>query len=194
MVIFIGVNRLLSNVLTQPWFLSALGISLVLGIAVIIWRKRKNTNTGDAKVLPAPLSIPSYRESLANLNPELERARRYGHSLSIAVVRIKSDNLLPKNLNGSFSVNNKWFSYQFISSFIGQLLQENLRGCDSVTYDVTHNYYVILFAETSRNQADKVMQRFQKMIQQRTQLDIHYGISEFPQNGILIQDLVKKAY
>jgi GGDEF domain-containing protein len=185
----------LTNPLLQTWLILLVlvgGVSFVLGL---LWSRRKVKFAVNKGIYGSwHTSIPRYRRALHRLTAELERARRYGNSLTIAVLSVDADQ--PRQRKRSFITlaDNAEIASHFFFSIISALLRDNLRNCDMLTYDVTNDYYVILMPETSASFADQAMTRLNEIIAKRVKVNLRCGIAEFPTDGLTIDDLVNHAY
>ncbi len=167
-------------------------------------RNRKTIFSPNGR-LPSPDvqlgAIPTFRRSLPQLTNELARVRRYNRPLSIIVLRIESDQLLldlKRSLatdgNGSASsYTNMIQTLQLVFSLVGSILRESLRESDIACYDVANNQYVIMLPECTRQQAQLTVRRLKKLLFKRTAGHLVAGIAEFPSDGLIIEDLVKRA-
>jgi hypothetical protein len=147
-------------------------------------------------------AIPTFRRSLPQLTNELARVRRYNRPLSIIILRIESDQLLLdlKRSLASDSGNGSANSYsniiqtlQLVFSLVGSILRESLRESDIACYDVANNQYVIMLPECTRHQGLMTVRRLKKLLFKRTAGHLMAGIAEFPGDGLIIEDLIKRA-
>ncbi len=139
-------------------------------------------------------SIPRYRRALHRLTAELERARRYGNSLTIAVLSVDPEQQKHRKRSFTTLADNAEIASHFFFSIISALLRDNLRNCDMLTYDVTNDYYVILMPETSASFAEQAITRLNEIITKRVKVNLCFGIAEFPTDGLTIDDLVTHSY
>ncbi len=179
----------------QAWLILLILVSAGSFLLGLLWSRRKvrfAVNKGLYGNWHA--SIPRYRRWLHRLTAELERARRYGNSLTIVVLVV--DDGQPKQRQRSFVTlaDNAEIASHFFFSIISSLLRDNLRNCDMLTYDVTNDYYVILMPETSASFAEQAMLRLNEIISKRVKVNLRIGIAEFPADGLTIDDLVNHAY
>ncbi|MCG8607907.1 hypothetical protein MJD09_23340 [bacterium] len=130
--------------------------------------------------------------------------RRYNRPLTIAVLKIESDQLLidlKRNLISELDDSERrGNSYghiirtiQLVFSLAGSLLGESLRESDMATYDVATNQYIIALPECDTAQAMQTVHRLKKLLFKRTAGHLVEGVAEFPKDGIIIEDLVYKA-
>jgi len=179
----------------QTWLILLVlvgGISFILGL---LWSRRKVKFAVNKGIYGNwHTSIPRYRRALHRLTAELERARRYGNSLTIAVLSVDGDQQRQRKRSFITLADNAEIASHFFFSIISALLRDNLRNCDMLTYDVTNDYYVILMPETSASFADQAMARLHEIITKRVKVNLRCGIVEFPTDGLTIDDLVNHAH
>ncbi len=187
-----------------PWILSGLLAVVALALLVLLTRKDKKaanraSNVGSDLQLGA---VPTLRRTKKQLSNELARVRRYHRPLSIVVLRLESDqllldlkrNLVPESGNGSVEAYNQVMqTIQLVFSLVGALLKESLRESDIATYDVPNNQYIIMLAESSREQAALTVTRLKKLLFKRTAGHLVAGIAEFPEDGLILEDLIARA-
>ncbi len=182
---------------------AALAVGFLL---VATWRRRRTrVYAPDGRVVAPDMhlgAVPTYRRTLPQLTNELARVRRYNRPLTLVVLRIESDQLLlnlkrdlvPETGNGGVSsYNNIMQTIQLVFSLVGSILSESLRESDIATYDVAYNQYVILLPESDIRQATQTVRRLKKLLFKRTAGHLVAGIASFPEDGLLIEDLVQNA-
>lgn len=181
--------------LAQPWLLLALFLtSLALLAGAWIWRRRKAEFASKRGLYGSwHAAIPRYRRSLHRLTAELERARRYRHSLTIAVLTVDVEQHRQKNSHLINFMGNPEIASQFFFSLVSSILRDNVRGSDMVTYDVTNDHYVLLFPEAQTAATEQTLQRLRKFVLQRSKVMLRFGIAEYPADGLILQDLVNLA-
>ncbi len=179
-----------------PW--SWLFVSLFAGLIflgwLLTWRKRKT-----ALALMSGMGareqgeIASYRRSLPQLRFALSRARRYQHPITLAVMSLGREQLVQsmRDLAGGWTHAN--IASHFYFSFIGSLLQDNLRESDIVTYDAAADQYVILLTETPAAEAKHAILRLNGLVFKHAAVYLRIGIAEFPLDGLIVEDLVNCA-
>jgi hypothetical protein len=180
--------------LSSPWLFVSLFVSLIFLGWLLTWRKRQTVlafmrGFGGRE----HGAIASYRRSLPQLRFALSRARRYEHSITLAVMRLGREQLLQsmKNLAGGWT--NASLASHFYFTFIGALLRDNLRESDIVTYDAAADQYVILLTETPTAEARHALLRLNALIFKHTAVYLRIGIAEFPTDGLIVEDLVNGA-
>lgn len=144
--------------------------------------------------------VPPYRRSLPLLRKEIARVRRYHHSLAVVVI-CPRENCLNKEAhsrkvamgeNGT-NTSSKHSLSQVEFLLCGSILRDSLREVDFTTYDGAKNQFVIFLPESNKLEAEKAIQRLDNIIGKRISSQMVYGISEFPDEGLIVEDLVEKA-
>lgn len=180
--------------LTQPGMLMGLAVCAMLLIAAWRWRKHKAAFASKRSLYGSwHAAIPRYRRSFHRLTAELERARRYHHTLTVAVLTVDVEQHRQKNAGLVKLMGNAELASQFFFSLVSSMLRDNVRGSDMVTYDVTNDQYVLLFPEAKLADAEQTLQRLKKIVLQRSKVLLRYGIAEYPADGLILPDLVGLA-
>ena len=167
------------------------------------WRRnhiRKVDRRAIAYITKA-LAIPAYRQSLALLNKEIARGRRFQRPLIIASVRLNGDSRkereepaggMPPGKNDDkdetlSSINKIEFA------LCGPVFRDCLRDTDITTYDYAQNQFVIVLPETSKSQAIQTFTRLKRTIGETVSNRLAVGFAEFPTDGLNIEDLLEYA-
>ncbi|MGH7493006.1 MAG: hypothetical protein ACREOO_11495 [bacterium] len=175
------------------WLLLALALS---GGLILIWLvHRRRTAAAAKRSLYGSwhAAIPRYRRSLHRLTAELERARRYHRALAVTVLTVDLERHKQKKHNLISLAGDTEIASQFFFSLLSSLLRDNVRGSDLVTYDVTNDYYVLLFPESTATSTEQTLRRLQDLVMERSKVMLRYGVAEYPKDGLIIQDLVGRA-
>jgi GGDEF domain-containing protein len=177
----------------SPWpaFVVAFGVALIL---IWLWRRRALAAGRMSLYGSWHAAIPRYRRSLPRLTAELERARRYQRVLTVTVLVVDFDRHQPAKRHVIAMPGNAEIASQFFFSLVSSLLRDNVRGSDLVTYDVTNDYYVLLFPEATAAATEQTLRRLQQLVLQRSKVSLRYGLAEYPKDGLLIPDLVSRAF
>jgi hypothetical protein len=146
-------------------------------------------------------SIPAIRAITPAVEQELGRARRHERPLSVAIVEIRSDELLRQIrmliTNGYMKfLSNHWHGAQIVRvvfSLIGCLLRDTLRETDLVAYDPISDRYIIVMPETDKAAARDAIERIREVLLKRTATEAHANIAEFPIDGLTLDDLMQAA-
>jgi GGDEF domain-containing protein len=187
-------EALLHGLFAQPALLVTIVACVTAIVIAWLWRRRKAEYASKRSLYGSwHAAIPRYRRSLHRLTAELERARRYHHSLAIAVLSVDVEQHRRKNSSLVNLMGNAEIASQFFFSLVSSMLRDNVRGSDLVTYDVTSDHYVLLFPEAKLANAEQTLQRLKKIVLQRSKVLLRFGIAEYPGEGLILQDLVGLA-
>lgn len=178
----------------ESWLLITIVACFAMATMVLLWRMRK-TKPDHAQILSSNWhkAIPRYRRSLARLHAEVDRARRYHHTLVVAVLLVDYEHHKKKRQDTLTLSGDVKFAAQFFFPLISALLRENLRGSDIVTYDVTNDHFVFLLPESGAAAAEQMISRLKSLVMNRTGVVLRYGIAEYPADGLILADLVSRA-
>jgi hypothetical protein len=193
----------MTDTIFSPGMLGVLigGVLFIFG--ALLWIKQRNLKNGIraiASIIDAA-GIPTYRNSLSLLRREISRVRRYQHTLSVVVIRTYSD--LPEisnndmedismNENGKVENASKQFT-QIEYLLCGRILRDSLREVDLIVYDGAKNQFIIFLPESNRMEAEKTVYRLSQILGKRISDILYYGISEFPTDGLIEEDLIERA-
>lgn len=191
----------MNNAILSPGLLSVLigGVLVIFG--TLLWFKQRNLKNGlrtIASIVHAA-GIPTYRNSLPLLRKEISRVRRYQHTLSVVVIcpdgdlpEVENDSDMAASENGSDENDFKQFT-QIEFLLCGRILRDSLRDVDLIVYDGAKNQFVIFLPENNRTNAEKAVRRLSKILGKRISKQLFYGISEFPTEGLIVEDLIERA-
>lgn len=198
-ICLLSINIKLSPVLAIPVLLAS-----VLGF-MLLWERRKIRRVIEQFVsLASHASIPTYRSVLPELSNELARARRTQRALSVMVLILEADinlgSLDPqKKRNRNVGDSDRRFRIEEIPTMalifpqIGYILRNTVRKSDIVACGPAPNEFVVVLAETGKIQSRPFLERFHDLVVSSGLKPLRTGISEFPQDGLTIEDLVSKA-
>jgi len=190
-----AMNEWLSDSLLPTWSWIAILCGMAWLIAGLRRRRRKPrvpVVEPDSPLLEPGVILP-YRSSLPQLASELARARRYQYPLTIVILRLDEDQLLEKG-RGMFSMKKTEPGLvNLLNAFVGSLLRASLRDIDVVSFDVAKNQYILLLPETTMAKAERPVLRLNGMCMKQTGVSMMVGIAEFPEDGLIIEDLVSSA-
>jgi hypothetical protein len=164
--------------------------------------QRKRTDSVSVSGLIKETALPLYDKYLSTLNKELSRIRRFEHSLAIAV--LKKTGFHPDQVNKKNpKAEPQLFTYpsdndvkpiseiEFI--LCGLVVKNSIRDIDIIVYDPTSHQFIISFPETNIGQAHHTIKRIKKLIGNRMADQLAFGLAEFPQNGLILNDLIEYA-
>jgi hypothetical protein len=160
------------------WLLPLAAFALGAGLARLRCRVPREEIAGTA--VERGISMPTYRRSVAALESELERARRSGRSLAVVVVKLVPGSLTDLEARTAFAL-------------VGAYLDDCLRGIDLAASDRPGRRYVVALPETTRAQAEGMVQRVGDLVAGETGLELQAGVAEFRADGLVLEDLVQAA-
>lgn len=141
--------------------------------------------------------IPTFRSSSEHISREFARMRRYDRPLAVVVIRLReamNHHDQKSQGNGSNNSNGTTGSPdQLRFLFACSLLFDALRESDIATYDPGNNQFILLLPESNKSQAMMAVKRLQGMFLRRATADLESGIAEFPNDGLIADDLVSRA-
>jgi diguanylate cyclase (GGDEF)-like protein len=129
-------------------------------------------------------NLPNVRYFKYILPKELNRAKRFGNSLSLMVIDInkfKKINDTKGHLLGDTYIRR-----------VAEILSENIRK-----YDVLCRYggdeFVIIFPKTTKKDTEIIKIELQRDIERTTLITVSVGISNYPEDGRCVKTLFNKA-
>ena len=186
------------------WVNALLLLTLVAFLLLLIWRMLKPLGTlyRITSLAQGASGIPTYSRLRHQLILELDSSRRYQRPLSIAVLRLFSDEsgaaggTAKSNGNG----NHRGMSglplgqaLQLVFPLVGSVLQESMRSSDKVSYDPTRTEFVVVFTQTKKLQAEQAIRRLKISLSTQSHIGLKTGLAEFPTDGFILTDLVAFA-
>ena len=164
-----------------------------------LWLKnfRKRINTLNFSELFEETGLPVYHNTLPILHKELSRMRRFERPLAVAVLQpngIAADkpNAYSPQANNANGNDNKSISQvEFI--LCGLVFNNSIRDIDMLSYDTQKNQFIISLPETNKAQAHFTIERIKKLIGIRMAGQLAVGVAEFPDNGLILEDLIEHA-
>jgi hypothetical protein len=124
--------------------------------------------------------IPPYREGLPTMRLEVQRARRYERPLSMLAIGVGGGNVPERKALADFLL-------------LGVVLRDALRETDLISCAVEFQLYAMLLTETTRAGAVAAATRYGSIAKGSADLRIRCGASEFPGNGLSVDDLFAHA-
>jgi len=121
---------------------------------------------------------------------EILRSRRYQRPLGLVVIDSKlNQELLTKEL---FKNIQNDLLFRFTAARVGQIIDYRVRQTDIVMRD-HGGRYVVLCPETDLDSATILAIRIAKDVKIRTDLEVRWGVSAFPEEALTFDDLLEKA-
>jgi hypothetical protein len=145
--------------------------------------------------LPAVLS--SMADAVDSLSAELDRARRYNHSLSVVVLSASPVTDASERQNGaSATIDGAALETnlpQVVSLLAAGVLRDVVRKSDIVCYWPSENRFVLALAESDVHSGRKALRRIEELFRSRLRLNVHAGLARFPDDGLTLDALVTRA-
>jgi hypothetical protein len=145
--------------------------------------------------LPAVLS--SMADAVESLSAELDRARRYNHSLSIVVLSASPITETTEQKDGAPGAIDgaalETSLPQVVSLLAAGVLRDVVRKSDIVCYWPSENRFVLALAESDVHSGRKALRRIEELFRSRLRLNVHAGLARFPDDGLTLDALVSRA-
>ena len=183
----------------------AVSLALVFlgGIAFILlissWLRYRSRAVGRQTInsILEAAAIPAYRQSLPELRKELSRVRRLQRPLAIVVMQLNG--VFSRRHEGSINEppvdqSNHLDELQLVEFVLcGSIFRDALRETDITTYDGVKKKFVIVLPESTKKDAIQSVKRLKDVISKAIADHLSVGIVEFPEDGLIIEDLINRA-
>ena len=181
-----NVSAWLGSAPTEVWFL----LGGLVAVGLLVARERRGGAPAWEQLGTA--ALPSYRSTLPRLGQELARMRRYERPLAVVVLRTGSNGADPRRDGGNgkgAALDTSTLAF----CHAGAILRDVLRDTDLLACDLGHRRYVVVLPETNREQAEQAAMRLQTRLAATIPLPLTAGIAQFPDDGLIVEELVKNA-
>lgn len=151
-----------------------------------------------AAAVLAAAGVPRFRDALPRMVLELERARRYGRPLSVALVGPETahghdgNGSTPVSHNGQ-SDSASPTSGPLFAALLGSLLRELMRETDIVAYAAALDRCVIVMPEMGETESRLAVRRLRDQCASHLSVPIRAQVAVFPDDGFTLEELVKLA-
>lgn len=145
----------------------------------------------DALALSAfPNRVHDIEQEQQRIKIELTRSRRYHRPLSLVVIESSGD-------DGKTAIEMfKGIQYDLMSRFtsarVGQIIDDRIRQTDLVLKD-QRGRFIVLCPETDKASTDLLAKRITHAIAEKTDLQVLFGVSSFPDEALTFDDLLHTA-
>ena len=121
---------------------------------------------------------------------ELTRSRRYHRPLSVLIIQadMEEEKTTAEMLK---SVQHDLLN-RFTTARLGQIIDDRIRQTDLVMRD-QRGRFIVLCPETDLPNASLLAKRISQAIQERTNLQVLWGMAAFPDEALTFEDLLQKA-
>lgn len=136
--------------------------------------------TNNSRVLGA-------NEGIERINKELFRSRRFNHPSALIFVEIPhSFSPLEKQLDLQLAL-----KHRYIQGRVAKIIEDVVYLDDIIA--LYHDHLVICFPETSRDRATEMCKQIYKLLKATLDLDVKMGITVFPDDALIFDELVNLA-
>jgi hypothetical protein len=150
--------------------------------------------------LPATSLAPTFDEVADRLAAELDRARRYEHSLSVVVLSTTSQpdaELRPvepgQNGQGVLPVRVRDTAH-LLAILGGAALRETIRESDIVCHDPATDRLLVALAESGVEEGRQAVERICRLMEDHMGLKVRAGLAQFPDDGLTLDSLIGHAH
>jgi hypothetical protein len=157
---------------------------------------RKWRSAGEpASIAAAAALIPGHPGSLPQLAREVTRARRYQRPLSFVIAKVEDPH---RQELGASDVTlgirrQAELEGRLAAAVAGRIVRDALREGDLLAYDAAQNHYILALPEADKTHAVQLANRLQALVWERMRLQLRAGVTEFPADGVTIEELLTKA-
>lgn len=189
------------SVYTMPIMLGLIVACIVLiGTILTIYKNVINQNYNNHKGRKSCFFSFSCAQDIMAL--EIERARRLEHPLIVMVIRMRDGRKnhfridLPSPLYINGNNNTRLVDRgRLLESLCNhsELFRDTMRAIDIGAYDKEKKQFVILLPNSQQKTAALMIARIKNHLGQQIAEELEIGISEYPSDGLFIQDLIQVA-
>jgi hypothetical protein len=193
----------MNDIILSPAMVGALIGGVLLLFGTLLYLKQRNFKNGIRTInsIVDAAGIPIYRNSIPLIKKEISRVRRYQRTLSVVVIRahstlpeVSNDAMEGISMSENGKVENALKQFTQIEYLLcGRILRDSLREVDLIVYDGAKNQFIIFLPESNRMDAEKAVRRLSEILGKRISNQLYYGISEFPTDGLIEEDLIERA-
>ena len=142
--------------------------------------------------------VPTFRQALAKLTAELDRARRYSRPLAILVLLDDRSPVPSAPQRTAHSAGNGADAAlangsALVPAFLASVLREIVREADVVTYAATLGRCIVMMPEVPKADARLALDRIGQICANRLTFSIRAGIAAFPDDGWTLEELIQHA-
>jgi hypothetical protein len=148
----------------------------------------------DLRVVLERSGVPGVRQAMPRVNAEFARARRYQHSLSVALfgraarMADGAAPAMPPALRPSAPEFHGLFP-----TVLAAVLREQTRDTDVVTYAAALNRCIVVMPETGRGNAHLAAMRLRELGGMRLRCSLLASVVTFPEEGWTFEELIHLA-
>jgi hypothetical protein len=142
-----------------------------------------------ARVMAAG-QVPTFRQARALLTAEMDRARRYGRPLALAIVcaGAPADAAAPEHDEAMVGAPDAPPS--LLAGLVASVLREAMRETDIVTFSITGARCLVVIPEAGRAEMRQAMDR---LLAAQPAVPVRIGMAVFPDDGWTLTTLLEHA-
>ena len=148
------------------------------------------TTAAKAAEMVSPRQPWSLKDSSAELYEEVQRARRFKRTLSLATLTFKGDASI-EQLDSLFNKAKTEITRKYIESKVAQQLVGHCDAGDLVAFQ--NGEFVLLFPETSAEDVKIWMHRMEAELKSEIGIQLQVGVASFPDQECTLTGLVERA-
>lgn len=180
--------------LANPRIIIWLLIPLVAYLTVLVWMRFRIAASIHRAVsmISNAAGISVSRTAIALIPEELERARRYQKTLTLAVAHVQTEaegNSTRRTSLYRSDPRHPLITYPVVAFLIRSVLRKN----DTIGYDTAKNQYLLLLVEVNKSDARYCLQRIEQVVRDQIGVVLRTGTAQFPDDGYTTDELVKAA-
>lgn len=136
--------------------------------------------TNNSRVLPA-------NDGIERINKELFRARRFNHPAALVFIEISpAHTSLEKQLDLQVAL-----KHRYIQGRVAKIVEDIVYLDDVIS--LYHDHLVVCFPETARERATEMCRQVHKLLKATLDLDVKMGVTVFPDDALIFDELVNLA-
>ena len=165
--------------------------------ASLLWHKKMRAPTGRRNSKEIATSLISFSQAQPSLELGMEHARRLEYKLAIIVIQ-ELDSAESKMAAANDELNTRKENGGMETRIVDvlrntSLLRESLRMTDIMAYDEDRQFVVIMLPGVDNEHAANTAQRIRKQLHLEPGNSVQIGCAEFPDDGLLLDDLISSA-
>jgi GGDEF domain-containing protein len=137
-----------------------------------------------------PTNVFDHNESDRIINYEINRSRRYEYPLTLLLIEPDYQSFETIKKRWKYRIMGKFFK-QYLANDVLKIFYATIRETD--VFVEMNDYYVIVLPNTYQQNAHFLIDRLRQSFTEKMKLSIRIGISQFPDDGLLYDDLIRVA-
>lgn len=178
-------------------YLQILGVEFIL-IEVAVWMSYElNMQLRSAESIVEGLATATYanrtidlRQASERIEVEMTRSRRHHRPLS--VILLKPEKITSKEDQQAYKHLRQDLLRHFAAARIGQVMTNELRQTDLILR-APEGHFIILCAETSREDSTALAKRIENEIEKATGASVTWSVASFPDEALTFEELLNMA-